>query len=250
MCRRRKINQDEDADPWRPFEKPVSTQRPLVKEEDLGIRLRSEMLPASQASPRFKSYRPRIKAGQIRTFMVVLVLAGLGWLFGLGPGRSLLEKGLAELASLYREVTAPTATLTPTDTPLPPSATETRQPTATWKPSWTPTSPWMIETLVDTPTISPTDTPVSFCRDFSTITLDDLGQVLCVQGTVVRVVENVGNTLVVFSDEPGTLYLVTYDVVWPDGTIGTCYQITGEIQRLLNSPVIVFSYNNLPQECP
>jgi hypothetical protein len=250
MCRRRKTNKDEEPDPWRPLEKPVSTRRAPAGEGDPGVRLRAEMLPASQASRRFKAYRPRIKAGQVWTFIVVLALAGLGWFFGLGPGRSLLEQGLANLANLYREVTAPTATLLPTDTSLPPTATQTRQPTATWKPSWTPTSSFVIETMVDAPTVSPTDTPVSFCRDFSTITLADLGQVLCVQGTVIRVIENVGNTLVVFSDEPGMLYLVTYDVDWPDGTIGACYQATGEIQRLLNSPVIVFSYNNLPQECP
>lgn len=70
------------------------------------------------------------------------------------------------------------------------------------------------------------------------------------QGVVIRVVENVGNTLVVFSDEAGAFYLVTYDVDWPDGTEGTCYQITGEVDRLLSSPVIVFGYNNLPVECP
>ena len=262
MFRKRK-KEIEDADPWKAFDNPTPPAQSRTppgapkgalkaapaspSRGDLGARLRAEMLPASQASPRFKALRPRVKPSRILTLLVLLVLAGLAWFFGLGPGRPSLEKGLVHLVSLARQVAAPTPTVfRPTATSVPPTITPTVTLTAT---------PWPTRTAtlmipLYTPTITSTSTLESACQDFSTITLEYVGQELCVQGTVLRVIENPGNTLIVFSDQPGALYLVTYDVLWPEGTIGACYQVTGEIQRLLNNPVIIFGYNNLPTECP
>ena len=262
MFRKRK-KEIEESDPWKAFENPTPPAQSRIpageskgapkaapasqSRSDLGVRLRTEMLPASQASPRFKALRPRVNPSRVLTLLVLLVLAGLAWFFGLGPGRPSLEKGLLNLVNLARQVAAPTPTVfRPTETLMPPTITPTVTRTVTPWPTRTAT----LMISLNTPTITPTPTHESACQDFSTVTLDHLGQELCVQGTVLRVIENPGNTLIVFSDLPGTLYLVTYDVLWPEGTIGTCYQVTGEIQRLLNNPVIIFGYNNLPTECP
>ena len=224
------------------------SRQPTNAEGDLGVRLRAEMLPASQASPRFRAYRRRFfTTGRVGAFLILLGLAGLGWYFGIGPGRPGLEKRLVALVDLARSYAMPTTTPLPTDTPVPPLPSATPTPTATlMRPtaSITPTQPPV------TPTITPTKTMESTCQDFSTLTLDNVGEKVCVQGTVLEVIENVSDTLILFSYNPGSFYLVTYDVDWPDGTIGACYQVTGEIQRLLSSPVIVFRYNNLPMECP
>ena len=254
MCIKRNKGAKKESDPWAslgeswtPREKPRPAPRAPAAEGDLGVRLRADMLPASHASARFKAYRkPIITTRRMLTLLLIFLLAGLGWYFGIGPGRSGLEKVLTTLIELARQASLPTPTPLPSDTPTLPAAPNTPTPSATPRPtaSLTPIIP------TSTPTLSFTDTPVSTCRDFSTVTLEDVGLELCVQGTVINVVEKEDNTLIVFSNEAGALYLVTYDVAWPDGTIGVCYQVTGEIQRLLSSPVIVFGYQNLPTECP
>ena len=73
MFRKRK-KEIEDADPWKAFDNPTPPAQSRTppgapkaaptppSRGDLGARLRAEMLPASQASPRFKALRPRVKA--------------------------------------------------------------------------------------------------------------------------------------------------------------------------------------------
>ena len=247
---------EEEADPWKTRRQSSTPSKQQDKGEgDLGIRLRAEMLPASQASPRFRAYRRRFfTAGRFGAFLILVGLAGLGWYFGIGPGRPGLEKKLVALVGLARSYTQPTATLLPTDAPMQPIPSATFTPTAvTIRPiaSNTPTqAPFTPVQPSITVTVTPTATVESTCLDFSTITLDQIGEEVCVQGTVIEVIENLSDTLILFSYNQGSFYLVTYDVDWPEGTIGTCYQVTGEIQRLLSSPVIVFGYNNLPTECP
>lgn len=246
MCKRRKVEKEAETDPWKVRESSSTARRPITTQGDLGTRLRADILPASQASARFKAYRPRITSGRLLTFFLVVALVGVGWFFGIGPGRPGLEKGLTNLIRVVRLATMPTPTATLTATAVPSTATVTPIPTATWQPvpSWTPTSPVASATSV------PSETPTSACRDFSTITLDDVGNEWCVQGTVIQVIRNPGNTLIIFSVERDTMYWVTYDVIWPEGTEGMCYQMSGEIEELLNNPVLVFGYNNLPTECP
>ncbi len=247
MCIRRKNKEKAEADPWN-YEAmpPAPTRKRPVDDGDLGARLRADILPASQASPRFKSYRPRFTSRKALTILLMLALAGLGWYFGIGPGRPGLERGLAKLIHVARILSMSTSTPNPTATTSPllssltPTQTVTLIPTA----SATRSMP------TNTPTTAPSETPESTCRDFSTVTLEDVGRELCVQGTVLNVVENADNTLIAFSNAEGALYLVTYDLTWPEGTEGACYQVIGEVQQLHNNPVIVFGYNNLPEECP
>ena len=243
MCRRRKSGLDEE-DLWESAQPAASPRREPEKLEDLGIRLRADMLPRRHASPHFRAYpRPIFTRRRVITFFILLICGAAIWYFGFGPGKPGLEKALVALVKL---AATPTATLTPTPTALPPTATETPRPTATRRPpaSATPTQSAPPATAL------PTETQESDCRDYSTVTLEDVGQEMCVQGTVIRVIENQDNTLIVFSDQPGALYLVTYDVDWPEGTIGTCYQVSGEIEYLLNNPVVIFGYSDMPTECP
>lgn len=249
MHEKHKKRDEVEADHWGTGRTASKSSRQQTKAEgDLGVRLRAEMLPASQASPRFRAYRQRFfTAGRVGAFLILIGLAGLGWYFGIGPGRPGLERQLVALVNLARSYTVPTATPLPTDSPIPslPSSTPTPTKTPLTMASATPTLPAITPTIT-----TPTETAESSCLDFSTLTLGNVGEEVCVQGTVIEVIETVGNTLILFGYNPGSFYLVTYDVDWPDGTIGTCYQVTGEVQRLLSSPVIVFGYNNLPMECP
>jgi hypothetical protein len=97
--------------------------------------------------------------------------------------------------------------------------------------------------LVSTPTSNA-------CRDVLSITLDDVGQTLCVQGTVTELISNPNNFMVVFSFQPGAFYWVTYDMVWSKAEVNKCYQVTGEILKINKNPVLVFDYRNIPEECP
>jgi hypothetical protein len=140
-----------------------------------------------------------------------------------------------------------------------PNVTGTTNPTSTTTPS--PTKVIVITStatlLIKSPTpgntiISEsiqTTTPASECRDVNTITLADVGKTLCVQGIVIETVEKPSNFMVIFSTKKGAFYWVTYDMVWSKGEINKCYQISGMINQLANSPVLVFNYKNLPKEC-
>jgi hypothetical protein len=83
-----------------------------------------------------------------------------------------------------------------------------------------------------------------------TITLEDVGKTLCVQGTVIETVTKPNYFMVIFSTEPGSLYLVTYDLEWTQGEVDTCYQVTGTIDQIAERPIMLFSYRNLPEVCP
>jgi hypothetical protein len=80
--------------------------------------------------------------------------------------------------------------------------------------------------------------------------LADVGQTLCVQGTVIKTKANPTDFMVVFSNEKGAFYWVTYDLIWSQGELDTCYRIKGTIGKIANSPVLVFGYSNLPELCP
>jgi hypothetical protein len=38
--------------------------------------------------------------------------------------------------------------------------------------------------------------------------------------------------------------------VWSQAELDTCYQTTGKIDQIANSPVLIFGYSNLPEICP
>jgi hypothetical protein len=222
--------------------------------------LREDAVPGSEAVPANKSYLERINLNLVGGIILVLAILILIIFVLTGPGRAGLERNLAGLIDLED-----TSTPMPTPSPLPtktktPEPTRTSSPSPTLKPSSTkeivvyPSS--TIRAVIKTTSYTKTatqntsPTPTPRCRDARTISLADVGQTLCVQGVVIETITNPTNFLVIFSTEKGAFYWVTYDLIWAHGEVDACYAIEGKIQRLANSPVLVFDYSNLPKECP
>jgi hypothetical protein len=210
--------------------------------------LRSDMVPGSWAIPAKKNIFQRININFLLGVLLIALIIGLIWYFVSGPGSPILQGKLASLVT--REVT-PTQTVTPTRIP---SATITPLPTYTpiTTPTLRPTKTPVIGMATSTKAIEETPTPTtgSGCRDALTITLADVGKALCVKGVVIRTVERPAVFTIAFSNEPGAFYWATYDLVWSKGELDTCYQIQGTISQIGISPLIVFGYSNLPEECP
>ena len=72
----------------------------------------------------------------------------------------------------------------------------------------------------------------------------DVGQTLCVQGKLIEIVDKPNSFMLVFSNKPGAFYWVSYDIVWSQAKVDTCYQIRGKINQIANSPILVFDYSN------
>jgi hypothetical protein len=245
------VNKPPDRDENKPsdyFHSGKSIQRDDPSISKILTSLRAEMLPASEEQPAKKSIfqqeNLRIAVGILLGLFVLTLI----WYVLIGPGRSGLEKNLASLAN--REVTpSPTSTFTPvppTKTPIPP--TFTPSPTSTKKPTNTPLIGLNLLATSTTQTITPTTS--SACRQALSITLNDVGQTMCVQGVVLEIVENPTDFMVIFSYEKNAFYWVSYDLVLSNAEPDTCYQIQGTIDRIGNSPVLVFAYQNLPEVCP
>jgi hypothetical protein len=160
----------------------------------------------------------------------------------------MLERSLSTLKSTVPTSTQqimPTA-VSITETPEKPTSTSTRIPTSR------PTNTQIVELITSPTQIPATVTPTSDsgCRDALTITLADVGQTLCVQGTIIETLTRPTNFMVIFSTDKGSFYWVTYDLVWSQAELDTCYRTTGTIDQIANSPVLVFGYSNLPELCP
>ncbi len=222
--------------------------------------LRSDMVPASNAQPGRESILPRDKLRAAVGIMLGLVIVIFILFIVIGPGRPILENNLASLA----HQTTPDHSSTPA---LNPPTTTPPQPTKIYSPSPTiyPTNTHAVNIIASpaqirsSPTqILPTLTKISLtltpteqgCRDVLSITLANVGQTLCVKGMVIETITNPTDFMVIFSNKLGAFYWVTYDLVWSKAELDTCYQITGKIDRIGNSPILVFNYGNLPEACP
>jgi len=227
---------------------------------NLGTALRSDMVPASNVQPARESILPRDKLRAAVGILLGIVIVVFILFIVIGPGRPILEHNLAILA----HQTTPTHTSTPTFSP---PTTIPSRPTKTYDPSptiystktqvvkiitsHTPIPPSPTAFLPSPTRISPTlSSTEPGCRDVLSITLEDVGQKLCVKGTVIETITNPMDFMVIFSNKPGAFYWVTYDLVWSKGELDTCYQITGKIDRIGNSPILIFDYSNLPEVCP
>jgi hypothetical protein len=224
---------------------PKDMEQPIS--DDVVNNLRSDLLATSEVEPEeetiLQQVDPRILAGM---FIVIAILCLI--LFSLiGPGRSILGKRLASLKNKAPTYTQQVISSSPstTNTPIAPSSTPVKSPTAH------PTN--TIVVIVNTATQSPstiTPTPESACRDALTITVADVGQTLCVKGTIIEKITNPGNFMVIFDTARGSFYWVTYDLVWSKAVLNTCYQTTGVIDQIGISPMMVFGYNTIPEPCP
>jgi hypothetical protein len=225
-----------------------SEKQEKSSEDNLVNSLRSDMLLTSSASPTEDSFFQKINLKYLFGILLTLFIIIFIWFMLSGPGRPILENGLsliirAEATSTQAVVSSivlPTATLPqPSDTPLP---------SPTIRPTNTP-----IVRIVPTNTRAPATTTITSapgCRDALTITLADVGQTICVQGTILETVERPNAFMVLFNKQPGSFYWVTYDLVWSKAELDTCYQTTGTIVQLGTSPILKFDYSNLPERCP
>jgi hypothetical protein len=225
-----------------------TNKREKSGEDNLVTTLRSDMLLTSSTSPMEKSFFERINLKYVFGILLTLFIIIFVWFMLGGPGRPILENGLALLIhtdatptqAVVSSVVIPTATRPqPSNTPVP---------TPTLHPTSTPTSRLVATRSTVPPTVTPTAVPA--CRDALTITLADMGQTLCVQGTIIKTVEQPNAFMVIFSKKPGSFYWVTYDLVWSKAELDTCYQTKGKIEQLGNSAILIFDYSNLPELCP
>jgi hypothetical protein len=88
------------------------------------------------------------------------------------------------------------------------------------------------------------------CKFWSDITLQEIGQELCVYGTIYNVNNKDKVFYLTFGNKMGALYLLSYDWVLPDVKVGDCVQVTAKIDRLGNNPVIVLSSKTILNQCP
>lgn len=210
--------------------------------------LRSELQASSEVEPADDTILQKLNLKLIVGIIIGIVILCLIFILLMGPGRSMLER---RLVSLKRA--APTYTQQVKVTPIPNTKTPDRPThTITKNPTTRPTNTATIEAVVMSTQIPASVTPTSDsgCRDVLTVTLADVGQTLCVQGTIIETIANPTNFMVIFSTEKGSFYWVTYDLVWFQAELDTCYRTTGTIDQIANSPVLLFGYYNLPEECP
>ncbi|OGO11509.1 MAG: hypothetical protein A2Y53_00245 [Chloroflexi bacterium RBG_16_47_49] len=228
--------------------------------KNLVIALREDMLPASETEPAEKTFSERIDFELVigLTISLIIIYAVLYTL--IGPGRQMLQQRLTGLIGRDESPTQSVSStpLPETDNPAIASNTPYRSPTV--QPTNTQAniriaSPTLIQaiaspTIAQTATPTSTVTPSSECRNSLDITLADVGQTLCVQGIVIETITNPTYFMVIFSTEKGAFYWVTYDLVWSEAELDTCYQTEGTINQIANSPILVFGYSNLPEPCP
>lgn len=245
---KKSFNQEE-SEPFDYFSEVKEAQKQTKSTiGNLVTAMRSDMVPASDAQPSKKSIFQQENLKLAVGILLSLVIIGLVWYILAGPGRPVLERNLVSLVN--KELT-PTQNVTPSPLPAtnsPPRPSNTPYSTPTIRPTNTP----IIE-IVPSETLMPETTILassSGCRDVSTITLADVGQTLCVQGIVIETITDPIYFMVIFSNKPGAFYWVSYDLVWSEAELDTCYQTHGTIDQIANSPVLLFNYSNLPEECP
>jgi hypothetical protein len=99
-------------------------------------------------------------------------------------------------------------------------------------------------TIKPTKKVIPTNTSiVSNCHLWSTITLADVGNNICVYGSIYNIAWDQMAYYISFSNKPNSFYILSYDYYFPDVEKNSCIMTTGKIQRLDNSPVLVIKNN-------
>ena len=92
--------------------------------------------------------------------------------------------------------------------------------------------------------------PASTCTAAVSVSLNDVGTTVCVQGIVRNAWRDDSQHafFITFSDHEDAFYMLSYDWTW-EIRRGDCVRAAGEIDRLANSPVIVLGSQDL-QYCP
>ncbi len=86
-------------------------------------------------------------------------------------------------------------------------------------------------TLADLLDLTPSPTPEPACRLWSEITLDHVGQTLCVYGVILRRYSTDELPyVVIFSEEPGAFIFIDRTTTYTDFRPGMCVQATGTVE--------------------
>lgn len=202
----------------------------LDRKIDLGISLVRKLLPVIAA----------------------LALIGVTIFLALGPFSKMLSSALnAAAIPAGRTEETNLVSLPPSTDALP---TETQAllasstATATRIPTFTKVVTISIPTETATPEI-PTDTPTPDCYEATTVTADIAGQTVCVQGTVLLSYFQEPAYYLIFSNDRVSFYMVSYDQRFDDVMPGDCVRSTGEIQLLLNDPIMVLGPRDVLESC-
>jgi len=224
--------------------------------------LRSEFLPGVEGKPKrvYKAHAGSITPGKILRLILGLITLGLTWYLFLGPGKPTYGKFLDTIATMQPRPVTPTPTPTAipfTPTPVPTTRQAVKDlPTATGNPlKPTATQSPTIELLSLTPTPTPTPTRtvasgVTGCVPAISVTLADVGKVMCVTGHVIRTATQANGFLITLENSKQAFYFISYDRTWDDLDMGTCIFATGEIKQLGNAPVMALSYTISLEFCP
>ena len=245
MKRFSKRNQDLESDivnEQRDQAKPLNKSTP----DDLSVSLRAEMLPSSDIRPdlrKFRSFRPSPLT--IRALLLLLLIIFLGWFLYFGPARPLLDNTLSGLMSRLQ----PDTTIQPTHSIVSPVTQTATDVASTATPTIRVSSSPTATGVKNTPTSRPSETAKNECVDVLTVTLNDVGKTLCVRGMILNFENRPSGFLIAFSAQRGSMYWVSYDLVWEPAKEGLCVETMGEVMQIANSPVLVFGYKNLPQIC-
>lgn len=234
---------------------------------------RAGLIPGSQAMPDRSLFRERLAIftpARAISLVAAVALLILGWIFFAGPGRPAMEKFLMKLSERVSVpdyppaasatslgVSKPEATR---ETPIlvEPTITQTIQPTKTIPVTRTPTrtpsiSPTITLTALptDTPTLTPLPTTESIgCVPAASVTIGDVGRILCVRGNVLRIESTPTFFLIILENSKDAFYFVSYDRKWDNLKENDCIFATGEIAQLGNNPVMILSYKVPIEYCP
>lgn len=257
----KKIDNQEESDPFDYFAREKAAQKPaVVSTENIVIKLRSEMLPSTETVPAQENLLQRVNLKIAAGIFIGLILLAVVVFVISGSGRPLLEKKLEGLIETQAVTSPPSVPTSIPSTTVPAIATQVPTSSPTIRPTRIQSliavsSPTLLSSSPSpevTATTVKTSTPRSSsdCRDVLSITTGDVGQTLCVQGVVKELISSPSNFMVVFSNEKGAFYWVSYDLVWSKGEVDHCYKITGKIDQIASSPILIFNYGNMPEECP
>lgn len=181
-----------------------------------------------------RRFAPILAALALIVIMILLALGPFARLFDPARNPALASPAVNIPAAGVLSTASPAA-------PLPPTATATRIPTFT---------PIPTPTEADTPTPElPTDTPVPACLDATTITLDYVGQDVCIQGPVVRSYYQEPAYYLIFSNDQSSFYIVSYDLKLDLVNPGECVRARGTIQKLQADPIMVLGPKDVLEPC-
>lgn len=81
------------------------------------------------------------------------------------------------------------------------------------------------------------------CQYWTEVTLSQKGTISCVYGKAIDTYSRDDAFYVVFGNDPGDFYMISYGSIWYEGMKGNCVMTKGKIEQLGRAPVIVVEEN-------